>query len=211
MKKALIAMGLALLVLFAFPNTAQAQDCKPTTLGTVCVNLVGQDISVTLLGQEIVRIPAPIKEVQVNVPGPRVTIPGPTINVPVPGPTRTIQVPGVSRPQPTVTITVDRSGQIVPPRVTVTPTTSPQASVGASSRTVSPTVTESPNEHVKEKGVRITVPQAVGISLGVLAFGIIAGLIAVYLAYASGYKDSEQAELKAWDAFRNEILGSRKH
>lgn len=211
MKKALIAIGLALLALFAFPGNAQAADCEQSSLGQICVGLVGQDISVTLLGQEIVRIPAPVREVEVRVPGPRVTIAGPTINVPVPGPTRTIEVPGVSIPQPgpTVTITVRPDGQIVRSRVTVTPTATSSAAQATS--TVTENVSLKPKEKVKK--VMVSVPQAIGISAGLFLLGMILGLLAIYAAYAVGYKNSEENGLKAWDAFRNEILSGtvRKH
>lgn len=214
MRKALIAIGLALLALFAFPTTAQAADCEQSPLGQVCVSLVGQDISVTLLGQEIVRIPAPVREVEIRVPGPRVTIAGPTINVPVPGPTRTIEVPGVSIPQPgpTVTVTVRPDGQIVRSRATVT-----SSSSRAESSVPTPTITETqnvaskPKEKVKE--VKVSVPQAIGISAGLFLLGMLLGLLAIYSAYAIGYKNSEETELKTWEAFRNEILSGtvRKH
>lgn len=212
-------MGLALLALFAFPTNAHAADCEQSPLGQVCVSLVGQDISVTLLGQEIVRIPAPVREVEVRVPGPRVTIPGPTVNVPVPGPTRTIEVPGVSIPQPgpTVTITVRPDGQIVGPRATVTSTPTSSSSRAEASSVPTPTVTETqnvtskPKEKVKE--VRVSVPQAIGISAGLFLLGLILGLLAIYSAYAIGYKNSEESELKTWEAFRDEILSGivRKH
>lgn len=216
MKKALIAIGLALLVLFAFPSSAQAQECESSTLGQICVSLSGNDVVVTLLGQELVRIPAPIKEVRIQVPGPTVTIQGPTIRVPVPGPTRTVEVPGVGVSGPTVTVTVRPGGQNRAPGVTVEPSSSSTKTGG--SRTVSPTVTENVTAtpaakvRVEEKEVRVSVPQAIGFSIGVFLLGVILGLLAIFAAYTVGYKNSEQSELKTWEAFRNEILGgTRKH
>src|SRR6188474_2791030 len=98
MKRALVAIGLALmLVLFAFPGTAQAKDCESTSLGLVCANIVGDDIVVSLLGQEIARINVPVKEVIVKVPQPAVTVPGPTT---------TIKLPGQNIPGPTATVTI---------------------------------------------------------------------------------------------------------
>lgn len=214
------------LVLFVSPNKAYAQDCKPSTLGTICASLVGNDVVVTLLGQEIARISAPIKEIRVEVP-----VPGPTdiIKVPVPGPTRIIEVPGptttVNVPVPgkpgsnstaTATVTLHPSGQKGVARDTIKPSTTPSAgkNTPGSNPTVTVTKTASPKVVVdeREKKVRITIPQAIGLSVGLLLLGLLLGLLALYAAYTVGYKNSEQSEAKKWRQFSDDLFGKKgKH
>lgn len=219
-------MGLApillVLALFVSPNKAYAQDCESTTVGTICASLVGDDVVVTLLGQEIARITAPVKEVRVEVP-----VPGPTdiIKVPVPGPTKIIEVPGPTRtvavPVPgatseaTATVTL-RPGQQGAARVTIKPSATP--SLGAKTPGSNPTATVTKTAPPKvvvdehEKKVRITIPQAIGLSVGLLLLGLLLGLLALYIAYTMGYKNSEQAEAKKWREFSDNLFGKKgKH
>jgi hypothetical protein len=224
MKKALIAMGLVpimVLALFVSPSKAYAQDCESTTLGTVCVSLVGQDVVVTLLGQEIARITAPVREVRVEVPVPGPTdivhIPGPTVNIPVPGPTKTvtIPVPG-STSTATATVTLRPSGQRDVARGMIEPSTTPSADeiTPGSNPTATVTVTPSPKAVVDEpdKIRTITIPQAIGLSVGFLLLGLLLGLLALYSAYTVGYKNSEQSEAKKWRQFSDDLFGKKgKH
>jgi hypothetical protein len=230
MKKALITMGLVpiilALVLFVSPNKAYAQDCKPSTLGTICASLVGDDVVVTLLGQEILRIPAPVKEIRVEVPVPgptdiiKVPVPGPTKIIEVPGPTKTVTVPVPGKPgetsTATATVTLSPSGQKGAARDTMKPSATPSA--GENSPGAKPTVTVTKTAPPKvvvderEKKVRITIPQAIGLSLGLLLLGLLLGLLALYAAYTVGYKNSEQAEAKKWREFSDNLFGKKgKH
>jgi hypothetical protein len=226
MKKALITMGLVplllVLVLFVSPNKAYAQDCKPSTLGTICASLVGDDVVVTLLGQEIFRIAAPVKEIRVEVPIPGPTeiihVPGPTIAVPGPTKTVTIPVPGApgSNTTATATVTLRPSGQRDVARGTLEPSTTPSAGeiTPGSNPTATVTITPSPKVVVDERDkIRtITIPQAIGLSVGFLLLGLLLGLLALYSAYTVGYKNSEQSEAKKWRQFSDDLFGKkRKH
>jgi hypothetical protein len=226
MKKALITIGLVpiflVLALFVSPDKAYAQDCESTTLGTICASLVGDDVVVTLLGQEIARITAPVREVTVEVPVPGPTdiirIPGPTITVP--GPTSTVAIPvSGSTSTATATVTLRPSGQRDVARDTIEPSTTPSAdeiSPGFNP-TATVTVTPSPKRVVDDRDkidkVRtITIPQAIGLSVGFLLLGLLLGLLALYSAYTVGYKNSEQAEAKAWRRFSDDLFGKKgKH
>ncbi|QIN94038.1 hypothetical protein PP459_gp196 [Streptomyces phage Wakanda] len=224
MKKALITMGLVpimlALVLFVSPKKAYAQDCESTTLGTICASLVGNDVVVTLLGQEIARISAPVREVEVQVPVPGPTdiirVPGPTRTVTVPGPTKTVAVPVPgSNATATATVTLRPSGQSGARRDNIEPSTTPSAGkTPGVTPTVTVTKTASPKVVVdeREKKVRVTIPQAIGISVGLLLLGLLLGLLALYTAYTVGYKNSEQAEAKAWRRWSDDLFGKKgKH
>lgn len=201
MKRVLVAIGLALmLVLFAFGDQARpASDCEPSALGTICTTLVANDIVVTLAGREIARIPAPVKTVSVKVPvpGPTQLIPGPVRTIivpsPVPGPVRTVYVtspgPVVHSPVPAPSRTT--SGPVVP-KLTPTPGSATVSAVP------SPVVTSSPSPvpgktsiRFRDRVVKVSVPQAIAISAGLLLLGLILGLAALYVVYRVGEKDGE--------------------
>ena len=208
------------LVLFVSPNKAYAQDCETTKAGTICASLVGNDVVVTLLGLEIARISAPIREVKVEVPvpGPTIRLPGPTetVTIPVPGPTE--YLPGPSAPTATATVTLS-PGQEGVAHGTINPSARPSETTNAPSASNAPevttTVTASPevvvDEREREKKVTVTIPQAIGASVGLLLLGLLLGLSALYAAYTVGYKDSEQAQAKAWRRFSDDLFGKRKH
>jgi hypothetical protein len=233
MKKALITIGLVpmilALVLFVFPSKATAApECEATSVGTICARLVGNDVVVTLLGQEIARIAAPVREVevQVPVPGPTEIIPGPTEIIPgptrtttippIPGPTTTVTVPGSdSTSTATATVTLRPSGQSSEARVNIGPSATVSGgdiAPGSTPQAIE-TITSPPKTVVdeREKKVTVTIPQAIGISLGLLLLGLLLGLAAVYAAYAVGYKNSEEADLKEWRKFTNDLFGRGKH
>jgi len=57
------------------------------------------------------------------------------------------------------------------------------------------TVTKLPKPVVKEKvvnhEVRVSVPEAIGISIGLVMLGILLGLLGLFIMYVLGYKDGE--------------------
>lgn len=147
------------------------------------VTLPGQ--VVTLPRQTVtVKLPGATNTATVRLPGQTVTIP------PIPGQTTTVSAPTVVP----VTVTAP-NGQKIQTSVTITPSPLPG------------TVTTKPV--IKEREVRVSVPAAIGIGVGVLLIGLILGLLAIYIAYAVGYKDSEDAERTAWEHFRDEVFGRR--
>jgi len=177
-------------------------------------------VVVTLLGQEIARISAPVREVEVRVPvpGPTQLVPGPTDIITIPGPTRTatIPVPGptttVTAPGATTTVTLRPSArETSEARDRIESSTTPAPNMPAPSATAIKTSPPRTVVEEREKRVTVTVPQAIGISLGLLLLGLLLGLAAVYAAYAVGYKNSEQADLREWRKFTNELFGKRKH
>lgn len=147
------------------------------------VTLPGQ--LVTLPRQTVtVELPGATNTATVRLPGQTVTIP------PIPGQTATVSAPTV------VPVTVTASnGQKIQTSVTITPSPLPG------------TVTTKPV--MKEREVRVSVPQAIAYGIGALLLGLILGLLAIYIAYAVGYKDSEDAERTAWEHFRDEVFGRR--
>ena len=170
------------------------------------VTVAGPTIRVTLPRVTVTRPPVTVTLPRVTVP---VTLPRQTVTVELPGATTTARLPvqirtvqGPTLPGQTlsnttvVPVTITQSnGQRIQTSVTITP------SPVAGSVTTKPVVTE--------KKVRVSVPQAIGIGVGVLLLGLILGLRAIYLAYTVGYKDSEDAERTRWRAFRDEIFGKK--
>lgn len=217
MKRAMGVIALALLlVLLLFTGVAEPQsNCEQSAggLGTVCTTVVGNDVVVTLAGREIARVPAPVKTISVKVP-----VPGPEQIVQVPGPVRTI-IQSSPVPGPVRTVFVDREGEPVPVRTVLVPTPVPVASLTPQSPSVtvtpqpSPTPTPEPvvEERVRflDREVRISVPKAIAISAGLLALGILAGLVGLFIAYYVGYKDSEEQENRNWASFKNELFGRK--
>lgn len=181
--KWLMRTGLAMmLVLFSFlgVSKAEADPCLPIACATV------------------------------TLPGTTITLPNATVTSTVPVTvTKTVKVPGpvttqyVSQPRETVYRTP--IGQTVTRRATVTETntqtvTAPPSTVTkTATATATATVTKTAvvTRTVHEKGV-ITVKRAkaVGISLGLLLLGGFLALVALWVTYAVGYKDSELEEEK---------------
>jgi hypothetical protein len=155
-------------------------------------------------------LPGPVRTIikEVPVPGPVQTViklvPTPT---PVPGPTRTIYLGSPSPvPGPTKTVYVDRPvGQSASTRATLSSGTT-DTGVPSPSVTVSPSPV--PGKTVtKERRVKVTVPQAIGISIGLVLFGIVAGLLALYAVYTLGYKDSKREETNKMRELADDLFG----
>lgn len=174
------------------------------------VTVAGPTIRVTLPRVTVTRPPVTVTLPRVTIPnvtipGPVVTLPRQTVTVELPGATTTARLPGqtttvpgqnVSGPPNVVPITITApNGQRIQTSVTITPSPQPGS------------VTTKPV--IKEKTVRVSVPTAIGIGVGVLLLGLVLGLLAIYLAYAAGYKDSEAAETVSWKKFRDDLFGRK--
>lgn len=157
--------------------------------------------TITFSGQKssAVTLPVPLPTVTVTK-----LLPRPTVTE-----TRLITLP--PRPQATKTVTVIRLGPthtVIKPGPTTTVRATVKPSPVLSTKTVyvtpPPKVVTHPGEAIK-----ISVPKAVGLSLGLVILGVILGLIAVYASYAVGYKDSEHKEASALKDIRTELFGKR--
>jgi hypothetical protein len=207
MKRLFVALGLAFaLALIALPEDepAHAATCTATD---PCVTLVGGDIIVTVLGTQVAKIPAPVKTVTVKVP-----IPGPvqTILRPVPGPVKTILVPG---PTKTVYRTRTVTKTVPGPVRTVTATPSPTGQAPVPSATLSPAphLTPSPPVVIKKilpgKVVIVTKTKAIGISIGLILFGGLIGILVSYLAgRTTAKKKARQDELDNLRELKSDLI-----
>jgi hypothetical protein len=59
----------------------------------------------------------------------------------------------------------------------------------------------------RERRVEVSVPQAIGISLGLVALGIAGALLALYLVYGLGFKEAERKEEQALSDLNDELFG----
>lgn len=136
----------------------------------------------------------------------------------LPLPTVTLQVPKlvtVSVTLPPVTVTLPRATDVVTlPRVTVTGVPAPVQTVtqlqrvtitksgtstltgqtvteSATINTPPQTVTRKPVTKVVDRKIRVSVPEAVGISIGLVLVGILLGLLGLAVVYRLGYADGE--------------------
>lgn len=150
-------------------------------------------------------VPAPVQTIieRVPVPGPVRTIiqSSPTpVPFPVPGPERTVLVPGPERtvlvPGPVRTVVTERVvvRQVPGPRVTVE---------------ASPRVTPSPVVVFRNRPgiVDLTTPEAIGISIGLVALGIALSLIALFLVYGLGFKEAKSSEEAKLANLNDELFG----
>lgn len=212
------------------PESAKAETQAPMACGSLvdkvlCVRVEGDDLVVVNLLTNTVVLRQPLPKVTVSGPPitvslprvtvvrppvtvrlPGVTVPGRTVSVNLPGATKTVTLQGstidgsqrtiTSAPQ-TIQVTVKGAdGQDIKTSVTITPT--PAIS------------TVTPKPIVKERKIKVTIPQAIGIGLGVLILGLVLGLLAIYMAYAAGYKDSEDADKAIWRKFRDDVFGKKE-
>jgi hypothetical protein len=208
---------------------AVAAACDPITGTLLCARRVGNNLRLeTLAGTVVAEVPLP--QVTVTAPTIRVTLPRVTVVRPpvtvtlprvtvsgrtLPGQTVTLprQTVTVELPQATETVTLPRQTTTVPtPSVATVTVTGPDGQPIQTSVTITPSplpgaITTKPV--VKEREVRVSVPAAIGIGVGVLLLGLILGLLAIYVAYAVGYKDSEDAERTKWQKFRDELFGRK--
>jgi hypothetical protein len=58
-----------------------------------------------------------------------------------------------------------------------------------------------------ERRVEVSVPQAIGISIGLVALGIAGALLALYLVYGLGFKEAKQSEEKKLADLTDELFG----
>jgi hypothetical protein len=131
-------------------------------------------------------------------------VPGPTVTkyIPKPGPTVTKTVyKRVPVPGPTETIYITR--QAPSPRVKISVSPSPVISVSPSPV---PVVTKEPG-----KTVTVSIPKAIGISAGFLALGILISLVALWIAYATGYKDSDKNASASRRELLEELFGKKEN
>lgn len=110
----------------------------------------------------------------------------------VPGPTRTIIVPG-----PVRTVVEERVvvRQVPGPRVTV---------VASPSVTPSPVVVFRDNP---DDDVDLSTPEAIGISIGLVALGIALALLALFLVYGLGWKEAQNKEQQKLANLNDELFG----
>lgn len=174
---------------------------------------VPQTIRVTLPRVTVTRPPVTVTLPRVTLP--QVTLPGQrvTTTVNLPGATETVTLPGqtLTLPAGVQTVIVPKPGATQTLPVAIVTSRGPNGQTIQTSVTITPsplpgTVTTKPGP---EKRVSVSVPQFVGISIGLLLLGLILGLLAIYLAYGAGYKDSEAAEKVTWNKFRNDLFGKK--
>lgn len=201
MKHRVVAMGLAsLLVPIAiFGGSPSAAETQALPLPSpLCPTIV-------------IEVPGPVKTIieRIPVPGPVRTVIVPS---PVPGPVRTIYLP-TPVPGPTKTVYVSSPvpspvGQAPSPRATL----SNGSPVPQLVPTPVPQVTVSPKPVpgktvVKERRVTVTVPEAIGISIGLVLLGLLLGLLALFAVYTLGYKESEREQTGKLRNLTNELFG----
>lgn len=214
--------------LMMMPEPAKAEPVVATT----CDSLVDKILCVRIQSNNVIVMNLLTNTVVLSQPLPRVTVSGPTIRVPLPrvtltrppviitlprvtsrvtltAQTVTVKLPGatdtVRLPDKTATVDIPGHPVVNPPVVTVSNGQTVETYVTLSPTPQPGTVTTKPV--VKEKEVRVSVPQAIGLSIGLLLLGLILGLLAIYIAYAVGYKNSEQAEVRSWRKFRRDVFG----
>lgn len=239
MVAAVLGIGMAMKPETAKAETVAVAACDSVVDALLCVRVEGNQIVVVnlLTGLVVLRQPIPrvtvggptirvtlprvvVTQAPVTITLPRVTLPQVTLpgqrvttTVKLPGATETVRLPGqtvtlppgvktVIQPSPGSTQTLPvaivtargANGQTIQTSVTITPSPLPG------------TVTTKPGV---ERKVRVSVPTFVGLSLGLLLLGLILGLLAIYVAYAAGYKDSEAAEKATWNKFRSDLFGKK--
>ena len=234
----LVAVGIFGVNFFLKPEPVQATSVSQTVeqcvnvlgIGAVCARVDGDRVKVDAAG--ILVLDQPLPKVTVSGPTirvtlPRVTVTRPPVTITLPRVTE----PAITLPRQTVTVRLPGAtttatlpgqtiaGPTVPgQRVTITPTVVPVTITGSNGQPIQTSVTITPSPLpgsvttkpvMKEKEVRVSVPAAIGIGVGVLIIGLILGLLAIYAAYAVGYKDSEDAERTAWQKFRADVFGKK--
>jgi hypothetical protein len=212
---------------FMKPESAKAEPVAQQA----CDSLVDQILCVRVENGEVVVVNLLTNTVVVRQPLPKVTVSGPTITASLPRvtatrPPVTVTLPRVTNgtvtlPRRTVTIELPRATETVTLQgqtTTVSAQTVTSVVTGANGQPIQTSVTITPSPQtasvttkpvVKEREVRVSVPTAIGIGVGVLLLGLILGLLAIYVAYAVGYKDSEDAERTKWQKFRDELFGKK--
>lgn len=174
-------------------------------------------------------LPGPVRTIirEVPVPGPvqtiikRVPVPGPvqtiirTTPTPVPGPVRTIIITASPQPARTVFVTIEPSpiGQPPQPRATLSngtpvPQLTPAPVQTFVTSSPSPVIVPGPERVVtKERRIEVSVPQAIGLSVGLVLIGSALGLFALYSIYYFGRKDEEKQEVNRLQNLADELFG----
>jgi len=211
MKKYLLTPLITVLIVLATVggvSWATPNEAEDICVGDTCIAVP----TVTLPGQTIT-----LPGTTVTLPGRTVTPPVRTVTLPRQTVTRRVTLPRqtvvttryLRLPQTTKTATIEttvtvRSTQAIPTGAgTTTIRQTPQASVR-----IVPTPGPIRTVPVRRE-VKVTVPQAIGLSLGLLLVGLGLGLLALYAAYAVGYKDSERQELRILRRFKTELFGKK--
>jgi hypothetical protein len=209
-RRLLISLGLVLAFLLPaaiFAPEARAAVCVE---GVTCINGV------------------PLPAVTVTVPGPvrtvteRVTLPGTvrTVTQRIPGPTVTKTVTKTTTqriPGPVSTVTLVKPGAVK--TVVVRPngqTTTIGQQMAPSGKMVTPTATvtvtktvNNPAEETKESVIKVTRPQAAGLSVGFIVLGVILGALLLFWAYRSGYLESENKNIQELEELRDDTHEER--
>lgn len=164
----------------------------------------------------LMLVPANVASADISLPLPTVTLTVPrlvTVTAKVPGPTVTLPRSTVTLPRVTDVVTLPRVTVTQPPVVrtsTVTITQGGAPTVVRSGHTMTQrdtmsstppqTVTKTPAPVTKEKvvdhEVRVSVPEAVGISIGLVLAGLLLGLLLLYIVYRTGYAEGEHVNRK---------------
>lgn len=166
-------------------------------LAALVISTLGFFLSPSHAASPPVPIPCSLPTLGPSVP------PTPVPAVPKPNPTVTKYLP-----RPTVTVTktkvIYRTG---PARTIVETRQAPTTHVIV---TPKPRVSPSPVA-VPRPGRTIIIPvlRAVGISIGLFALGLAAGLVAMWLAYFRGYKDAERNTVRRLRSYLGELFGKR--
>lgn len=169
-------------LIFMIAPDAKASDAAVCLPGVVCATVTLPGRTVTLpraTDTTTVSIRVPAKTVTQTIPGPVSTV---TIVREVAGKTSTVTSP---------------SGQTGQARDTVTSTTTVTAT-----RTDVRTV---PRDRV----VNLTRPGAVGISLGLLAVGVILALVVLYIMYRLGYWRADDQNLDDLKKLRDDLHNAK--
>lgn len=194
--KALPLLGLGLILAFGL-FMAPAKAATPQT---------PSDSSVCLPGVVCATVTLP--GTTITLPGKTVTLPGRTVTLPQSTTTKTVtskvKVPGpvttrYITPAPkilyrTKTATVTQSGQTITKSATVPTVTVTSTATRTDVRTVE-----------RERVINLTKPEATGISLGLVAFGVILTLLVLYIMYRLGYMRAEDQNAEDWNDLRDSL------
>ena len=183
------------------PAQAEAPlvNCQQVRISPSAVRIQCSAAGIIVLNT-VVQLPT-VPPVTITVPTQTVTVRPPqatqTVRVPGPAATENVQVPG-----PTQTITEPGETLTVTETATANTTVSPSGQAGTTPATIEPP-DEDNGDIVFLPAIKLSTPEAVGLSI--LALMFIAGLIllGMYGGYYLGFKDSDKAEAK----FLKSILG----
>lgn len=233
--KRLSVLLLMVVLILGLTSAPASAECASGSQGVVaCVSDSGQ-LTVTVLGQQVLNTQITLPTTRVEVPVPQI-VPGPTetVRVRIPGEDRTVRVEvpvPVAGPTRTVTERVVVTEQGERSTVTVSPRPENRAGNDAPQTNPGPTPDAVPDEEAtvtrqptptpdtigparpleSDREVvldlpELTAPEAVGV--GFLTLLALVGLIllSMYGGYALGFKDSEEREKKFMRELSDTIL-----